>query len=237
MGLSAQYGIYGNIVCGLNSIADRGKAAWDYVKTNGNKILDCLQTGLDLIGLIPGLGEIADGINAGICLLRGDYAGTALSLAAMIPIAGCAATAGKYIYKGVKAYKQGKNIVKAIDTVGDIYGIVKKTGNKGIQKIASITESFTENASRVFGKNPVLAAEGAGVFRDSIHNSVKVGVSKVKKTPVQKSFNAIYENSGTGVRGIGEGTDALYREAGGIRQSALRELSPEEIAYVAKEFP
>ena len=31
-----------------------------------------------------------------------------------------------------KLYKQSKNIVKAIDTAGDVYDIVKKTGNKGI---------------------------------------------------------------------------------------------------------
>ena len=197
IGLSTQYGIYGNIVSGLNSIIDRGKAAWDYIKTNGNRILDCVQTGLDIVGLIPGLGEIADGINAGICLLRGDYTGAALSLAAMIPIAGCAATAGKFIYKGVKAYKQGKNIVKAIDTVGDIYGIVKKAGNKGIQKIASTTGSLIENASRAFGKNPALAIEGAGAIRGSIPELGKTGITMLEETPIQKSFKEIYSVSGT----------------------------------------
>ncbi|WP_237762952.1 hypothetical protein [Paenibacillus sp. A3] len=35
--------------------------------------LDGLQLGLDLVGLIPGLGEIADLANAGISLARGDY--------------------------------------------------------------------------------------------------------------------------------------------------------------------
>ena len=194
LGTSVQCGIYANIVSGLNSIIDRGKAAWDYVKTNGNRILDCVQTGLDIVGLIPGLGEIADGINAGICLLRGDYAGATLSLAAMIPIAGCAATAGKFIYKGVKAYKQGKNIVKAIDRTEDIYGIVKKAGNKGIQKVASATGSLFENASRAFGKNPALAVEGAGAIRGSIQG-LGIGIFKAEETAVQKSFKEIYKDS------------------------------------------
>ena len=198
MGLSTQNGIYGSIVSGLNSIANQGKAAWDYIKKNGNKILDCVQTGLDLIGLIPGLGEIADGINAGIYLLRGDYTGAALSLAAMIPIAGCAATAGKFIYKGLKACKQAEKIIKVIDKAGDLYGIVKKVGNKGIQKVASKAGDVFENISRAIGKKPDLVAEGAGIFKGSVPDFGKVGIPELKKNPVQKNFNAIYGNPGAG---------------------------------------
>ncbi len=148
--------------------------------------------------MIPGLGEIADGINAGIYLLRGDYGSAALSLAAMIPIAGCAATAGKFIYKGVKAYKQGQKIAKAIDRAGDVFGIVKKAGNKGIQRITSKAADVIANASQAFSKKPGLAAAGAGVFRGSIPDSVKAGISKMKETPVQKGFNAIYKDLGAG---------------------------------------
>ena len=204
MGLSTQSGIYGSIVSGLNTIVNQGKAAWNYIKTNGNKILDCVQTGLDLIGLIPGLGEIADGINAGIYLLRGDYAGAALSLAAMIPIAGCAATAGKFVYKGLKAYKKAENIVKVIDKAGDLYGIVKKVGNKGIQKVASKAGDVFENISRTIGKKPDLVAEGAGIFKGSIPDFGKVGIPELKETPVQKNFNAIYGNPSVGASKLGD---------------------------------
>jgi len=54
-----------------------------------------VQTGLDVVGLIPGAGEIADGANALISLGRGDYKGAALSGAAMIPFAGWGATGAK----------------------------------------------------------------------------------------------------------------------------------------------
>jgi len=63
------------------------------------KGLDGLQLGLDIAGLIPGFGEIADGINAGIYAARGDYLNAALSAAAMIPGAGWGATAAKYANK------------------------------------------------------------------------------------------------------------------------------------------
>lgn len=69
----------------------------------GDKILDGLQTGLDVVGLIPGFGEIADLANAGISLARGDYAGAALSLLSAIPFAGWLGTAGKVGRRGAKA--------------------------------------------------------------------------------------------------------------------------------------
>ncbi len=61
--------------------------------------LDGLQTGLDVLGLVPGLGEPFDLINAGIYGARGDYLNAGLSLAGMIPIGGQAATAGKFAAK------------------------------------------------------------------------------------------------------------------------------------------
>lgn len=69
----------------------------------GDKILDGLQLGLDVAGLIPVVGEIADLANAGISLARGDYAGAALSVVSAIPFAGWLGTAGKVGRHGAKA--------------------------------------------------------------------------------------------------------------------------------------
>jgi hypothetical protein len=69
----------------------------------GDEILDGLQLGLDIVGLIPVVGEIADVANAGISLARGDYAGAALSLLSAVPFAGYLGTAGKISRHGAKA--------------------------------------------------------------------------------------------------------------------------------------
>lgn len=45
-----------------------------------SKFADGVQAGLDIAGLVPGVGEIADGVNALISLGRGDVAGATLSL-------------------------------------------------------------------------------------------------------------------------------------------------------------
>lgn len=64
-----------------------------------NTTLDNIQTGLDVVGLVPGLGEVADGINALIYLVKGDYLNASLSAAAMIPLVGTGATTLKFANK------------------------------------------------------------------------------------------------------------------------------------------
>ncbi|WP_161487963.1 hypothetical protein, partial [Paenibacillus glacialis] len=64
-------------------------------KSFWEKALDITQVVLDVAGLIPGIGEAADLLNAGIYAARGDYANAALSAAAAIPFVGWGATAAK----------------------------------------------------------------------------------------------------------------------------------------------
>tara|TARA_R100000654_G_scaffold20935_3_gene42299 strand:- start:18327 stop:22094 length:3768 start_codon:yes stop_codon:yes gene_type:complete len=63
---------------------------------------------LDVAGLIPGVGELADGLNAAWYAAEGDKVNAALSAAAMIPFAGWAATGGKYVNKAVKGVNKSK---------------------------------------------------------------------------------------------------------------------------------
>ena len=63
---------------------------------------DWTHTALDVVGLIPVAGELSDGANALIYLAEGDKINAAISLTAMVPLAGDAVTAGKWAMKGVK---------------------------------------------------------------------------------------------------------------------------------------
>jgi len=69
---------------------------------------------LDIAGLIPGYGEIADGANAAWYAAEGDMKNAALSTAAMIPFAGWGATATKL---GLKGYNKTAKVVKGVDKV------------------------------------------------------------------------------------------------------------------------
>jgi hypothetical protein len=52
-----------------------------------------VHTGLDVAGLLPGVGAVPDAINAGLYAVEGDYGNAALSAAAAIPGIGDGATA------------------------------------------------------------------------------------------------------------------------------------------------
>ncbi|MGE7980470.1 hypothetical protein [Psychrobacillus sp. NPDC093200] len=75
-----------------------------------NKLLDGIQFGLDLVGLIPGIGEIADGANGIIYTARGDKLNATLSFGAMIPFAGWGSTGAKFVNKGSQLY-QARNVL------------------------------------------------------------------------------------------------------------------------------
>ncbi|WP_232376540.1 RHS repeat-associated core domain-containing protein [Amycolatopsis aidingensis] len=63
---------------------------------------------LDLAGLIPVLGEAADGVNCIWYGAKGDSWNSGLSCAAMVPFAGAAATSGKIIGKSIDAGRGGR---------------------------------------------------------------------------------------------------------------------------------
>jgi Hemolysin coregulated protein Hcp (TssD) len=67
---------------------------------------------LDVVGLIPVVGELADGANALFYLAEGNKTDAALSAAAMIPIAGWAATGAKVVRKGVKIANKARGLKK-----------------------------------------------------------------------------------------------------------------------------
>ncbi|WP_430509850.1 hypothetical protein [Gottfriedia solisilvae] len=68
---------------------------------------------LDVLGLIPGVGEIPDGINASWYYLEGDKKNAVLSASRMVPVAGWISTGGKYIVKyGDEVVEVDKDLLK-----------------------------------------------------------------------------------------------------------------------------
>jgi RHS repeat-associated protein len=85
----------------------------------GKATIDDLQTGLDIAGLVPGIGEFADLANAGIYAIRGDKTNAALSAAGAIPFAGWAATGGKFVNK-VDKVVEAEKAFKKIESVSGV---------------------------------------------------------------------------------------------------------------------
>jgi hypothetical protein len=106
-----------------------------------DKILkeSALNVALDLAGLIPGVGEFADGINVVLHARKGEYLAAAFSLISMIPAIGDAIGKGGkislYLAKLGKAGKfaekvaKSKEFVKAAETIESSKNIIIKNKN------------------------------------------------------------------------------------------------------------
>lgn len=97
--------------------------------------LSPLQTALDVVGLVPVVGEVADGANALIYLAQGDYVNAGLSGAAMVPFVGMGAT-------GVKLAAKANN---AFDLAGS-KAIVIGEGMDAVKTMAKTLQSEGINA-------------------------------------------------------------------------------------------
>lgn len=120
-------------------------------------VLDGTQIVLDVAGLVPGVGEIADGANALISLGRGNYADAALSAAAMIPFVGWGGTAAKWGKRGVEtanAIDNANDARRTADRVDDL----TDAGQLG-NRLSSVSDELAARAQRpTAGRNPCLGS-------------------------------------------------------------------------------
>lgn len=84
-----------------------------------NNPVDAVHVALDVVGMVPIVGEIADGINGTIYLIQGNYLDASFSFAASVPIVGWGATGAKWTNKGVKlTLKNADGVTKEVIATG-----------------------------------------------------------------------------------------------------------------------
>ena len=153
----------------------------------GKGFLDGLQLALDVIGMIPIVGEPVDLINAGISGARGDYVGAALSLASMIPIAGNISGAGKI---GRRLVMMNKASTQIIESVGKTYShtIPRSANAADILNAGTTLVNKTRDAlARKVGKT---STKTSGVYKiDFADGTSYVGQSKNISKRLDQHFN------------------------------------------------
>ena len=135
--------------------------------TDWNAYLDATQTALDVIGLIPVAGEIADVISGTISLARGNYADAAMSFASAIPIVGSFIGGAKIVKKAVK-------IVDKLEDNRGVYDLVVKHGDDIQGYVGRSKDVFTRMANH-FKKT--LKTEG------KLAHTTKEGAEIIHKMP------------------------------------------------------
>jgi hypothetical protein len=163
------------------------------------QVFDGLQVVLDIVGFIPGVGEVADATNAGISVLRGDFLGAALSALSLIPVAGDALGKGaKYLLKAAEnpatknaaagAAKQFMDLVAKTDfssfkkSLKDALGKVPNVGSKVDEVLAGIDRGLDEALTKI--------SEAFGIPKPAFASLGNAGEDAGRFTPAQLGSSA-----------------------------------------------
>src|SRR5207237_521804 len=79
--------------------------------------LEAVHLGLDVLGFIPVIGEVANGLNALVYLAQGDWTNAALSAVALIPVAGDAALVARM---GARGLRIAEDVAQAERVASDV---------------------------------------------------------------------------------------------------------------------
>ncbi len=145
-------------------------------KNSGN-ILDIIVNVLDIVGFIPGIGDIADAVNTGIAIIRKQWMNAVLSAIAMIPGLGSAIAAP--IKTLVRAAGNITLVKKAVKLLASLLG--------GLSKVVSKLSGLLNGLKVTLRKLPKLI----GSIGDSF--LVRLAIGK-KGTKAVKAFANSMEN-------------------------------------------
>jgi hypothetical protein len=133
-------------------------------------LLDAAQTGLDLVGLVPVIGEPADGANSLIYLARGDEVNAALSAASLVPIGGWVSTGGKLVNKTIKwVTKYGDDVFEGVVKLTNATEYLSKVSTK-TKVVGSYPPSHT--ASQVLRDELKSAGVATPPYLNAAHHII-----------------------------------------------------------------
>ncbi len=163
--------------------------------------LSYIQTGLDILGFIPVIGEIADATNGVIYACRGDWENAVISFVAVVPMIG---DIGKFGRLGAKLLK----LIDNTKGVSGVYEITTKSGKKYIGQSKDVGKRLKQHInSGKFGSDKI----------------VDVKVTEVNGGKIQREvFEQRTLNNVTGGKGA-ESTDVINQRnpIGANRQNAM----------------
>jgi uncharacterized membrane protein YgcG len=111
-----------------------------YVTCYAMAVKEVVQTGLDVLGLIPVFGEVADVANGVIYTISGDLTNAGLSYAGAIPFVGWAATGTKWARKAITLTSGGKTALNWYKTASGAisFGIKTSYTSKQFRKLLGL---------------------------------------------------------------------------------------------------
>ncbi|MER2262081.1 MAG: T7SS effector LXG polymorphic toxin [Psychrobacillus sp.] len=205
VGENIKYHSYANGLI-IKETVDGGKSTYEIVSEviyqenveadspKENKVLDGIQLGLDILGLIPVVGEVADGVNGIIYTARGDYLNAGLSFGSMIPFVGWGTTGARFAIKGGRAIEDARDVNRVTENV--------KPGSQG-RNISQEQLTVVNNVEA--GTLPLVTNQQKGNY----------GEMKMDIFFESQGFNRISNNRVTSLDDkIVNGIDGVYMDLG-----------------------
>lgn len=164
-----------------------------------DKFLKKAEMALDALGLVPGIGEVADGINGILSLLQGNWGNALISFGSMVPLAGDSLKGLKYLDEASDLLKMGDKVVdleksskklsKATKNL-DIKDIDFKIDRKlDVNKTSKKIEGYDgiERFRKKAGLKPYSIDSGDTVASVSVNNKTYFGVNSTITKESQKA--------------------------------------------------
>ncbi|MGH3921276.1 MAG: RHS repeat-associated core domain-containing protein, partial [Pseudonocardiaceae bacterium] len=146
---------------------------------------------LDVIGLIPVVGEVADLANAAWYTAEGDYTMAALSAAAAIPFAGWAATGAKVGIKGADA-------LKGIGATETFFRGMSKAEFQGLSRTGALSVRGESFVTQDLGYVQQLAARHPDLYETIVRFDMAPGTRQALVDAGARSPGRLLEESGLG---------------------------------------
>ena len=140
-----------------------------------DKFLKKAEMTLDALGLVPGIGEVADGINGILSLLQGNWGNALISFGSMVPLAGDS-------LKGLKYLDEASDLLKMGDKVVDLEKSSKKL-SKATKNLDILDIDFNKAINSV---NERIIPGTKGVVTGG--SSTKLGKNLLESMGVSRSL-------------------------------------------------
>jgi len=118
---------------------------------------------LDVLGLVPVLGEWADGLNASGYAAEGRYCKASLSAAGTVPIAGIGITIGKWFGALTRTAARAEDLAAAAELSNDTLRTIERLREAGFRDIA---DAAGESISKVAQMGAETRARMNGLLTD-----------------------------------------------------------------------
>ena len=174
----------------MTAVADKTEV--DLFSDKPKRDTKSIHTALGAAGMIPGIGNVADILDAALYGLEGDKLGAGLSLVSAIPGLGLVAGSLKIGKQGTKAAKIAKAQKQQTTMVEQTQDVIKRYGGDptDAKLVSGLTDEFTEAAEGLVksGKEMDKLVEAGMDFEDALSYTVYKGSLEPRAIKAAEDF-------------------------------------------------